>query len=171
MCIRDRSFRHSTGFFGCAMPATCASRASLRLRMTPFFLMRLPCAFARRRESVGQPRGIAAQIVAALFRDGGLGRHEGFLNQRKQPRCQRPSPRHKTAHPGRIPPALGFKNRGPVRYQPPERRSSRRAIRAGSHPAFALLKPSLESPRKTRKDDEMRNSFRAFFRAFLASMK
>jgi hypothetical protein len=35
---QDRtSFRHSTGFFGCAMPATCARRASLRLRMTPFF--------------------------------------------------------------------------------------------------------------------------------------
>ncbi len=64
---------------------------------------RSSAAFTRRRESVGQTRGIAAQIVAALFRDGGLGRHEGFLIQQKQPRCQRPSPRHKTAHPGRIP--------------------------------------------------------------------
>jgi hypothetical protein len=44
---QDRtSFRHSTGFFGCAMPATCARRASLRLRMTPFFFDAIALALA-----------------------------------------------------------------------------------------------------------------------------
>ena len=74
---------------------------------------RSSAAFTRRRESVGQTRGIAAQIVAALFRDGGLGRHEGFLIQRKQPRCQRLSPRHKTTHPGTDFPSPRFQKPGP----------------------------------------------------------
>jgi hypothetical protein len=32
-------FRGHTGFFGCAMPAAFARRASLRLRMTSIFLI------------------------------------------------------------------------------------------------------------------------------------